>query len=427
MSGLRCQSLCHRWEELAAADPHALAVKDAVTGRSWSRAQLTAAAAALPQPEPVLPLAARGVDFILGVLNGFRHGALLIPQDRAAALPDSLKRPEQLPPEIGLVKTTSGTTGQPRHVLCTAEQLAADAEQIVRTMGLRRDWPNVGVISMAHSYGFSNLVLPLLLHGIPLILADSPLPGAVALALKCTDRCTLPAVPAMWRAWHQAGILTQKIALGITAGAPMPVELEQAIHAACGVKVHNFYGSSECGGIAYDAAPEPRTDAAFAGQPMHGVSLNTDAEGRLIVRSPAVASGYLVPDDSLSGGTFRTADAAEIRPEGVWLLGRTGDAIHVAGRKIAPGDIESALLRLPGVEHCVVFGVPSADALRGDEIVAILNLAPGTDLTAIQHAARSTLPAGNIPRVWHSEPTLLPDTRGKISRTAWRQWWLGRR
>ena len=43
-------------------------------------------------------------------------------------------------------------------------------------MGLRPDWPNLGVISMAYSYGFSNLVLPLLLHGIPLFLAPAPLP-----------------------------------------------------------------------------------------------------------------------------------------------------------------------------------------------------------------------------------------------------------
>jgi long-chain acyl-CoA synthetase len=41
-------------------------------------------------------------------------------------------------------------------------------------MGLRPDWPNLGVISLAYSYGFSNLVLPLLLHGIPLFLAPSP-------------------------------------------------------------------------------------------------------------------------------------------------------------------------------------------------------------------------------------------------------------
>ena len=52
--------------------------------------------------------------------------------------------------------------------------VAADPRKIVSTMGLRRDLPNLGVISMAHSYGFSNLVLPLLLHGIPLVWLGDP-------------------------------------------------------------------------------------------------------------------------------------------------------------------------------------------------------------------------------------------------------------
>ncbi len=74
---------------------------------------------------------------------------------------------------------TSATGGAPRMVAFTGEELVADADNIVATMGLRPDWPNLGVISLAHSYGFSNLVLPLLLHGIPLILVDAPLPETV--------------------------------------------------------------------------------------------------------------------------------------------------------------------------------------------------------------------------------------------------------
>ena len=57
--------------------------------------------------------------------------------------------------------TQSATTGAARVIAFTAGQLAADVENIVATMGLRPNWPNLGVISMAHSYGFSNLVLPL--------------------------------------------------------------------------------------------------------------------------------------------------------------------------------------------------------------------------------------------------------------------------
>src|SRR5205085_57854 len=99
---------------------------------------------------------------------------------------------EKLPAESVHIKTTSASTGEARHILFTARQLAADAENIMATMGLRPDWPNLGVISLAHSYGFSNLVLPLLLHGIPLILGGSSLPETVRNATRCSPKVTLP-------------------------------------------------------------------------------------------------------------------------------------------------------------------------------------------------------------------------------------------
>ncbi len=169
-----------------------------------------------------------------------------------------------LPPK-GCVhlKWTSATTGHARLIAFTAEQLAADAAQIVAAMGLRPDWPNLGVISLAHSYGFSNLVLPLLLHGIPLILAPSPLPEIIRRAAAQEPAVTLAAVPALWRAWHEAGGVPAQVRLAISAGAPLPLNLEQAVFAASGIKIHNFYGASECGGIAYDAS----ADAAHGCRP----------------------------------------------------------------------------------------------------------------------------------------------------------------
>ena len=114
-----------------------------------------------------------------------------------AGLPDSARI---LPPP----QITSATTGPARAVAFTGEQLAADVDNIVATMGLRPDWPNLGVISMAHSYGFSNLVLPLLLHGIPLVLVPAPLPEMVRDRRRRNSAITLAGVPAMWRAWHEA-------------------------------------------------------------------------------------------------------------------------------------------------------------------------------------------------------------------------------
>src|SRR5260370_9052528 len=160
----------------------------------------------------------------------------------------------------------------------TGEQLAADADNIVATMGLRPDWPNLGAISLAHSYGFSNLVLPLLLHGIPLILAGAALPETVRQAASLAEAITLPAVPALWSAWHSAGAVPKNIRLAISAGAPLSLGLAEDVFAAHHLKIHNFYGSSECGGIAYYTPKEPRADVSCAGAPMKKVQQSVNAQ-----------------------------------------------------------------------------------------------------------------------------------------------------
>src|SRR5205085_9914829 len=132
-----------------------------------------------------------------------------------------------LPSSFVHLKSTSATTGQPRMVAFTAEQLMADAENIVQTMGLCAAWPNLGVISLAHSYGFSNLILPLLLHGIPLILVGSALPEAVRRAAATEGAVTLAAVPALWGKWHEGDAIPPNVRLAISAGAALPLKLEQ--------------------------------------------------------------------------------------------------------------------------------------------------------------------------------------------------------
>src|SRR5204863_8752858 len=109
----------------------------------------------------------------------------------------------------------------PRLVAFTAAQLVADAQNIIATMGLKPEWPNLGVISLAHSYGFSNLMLPLLLHGIPLILVGSALPEAVRRAAATEEAITLAAVPALWSRWHEVDSIPAHVTLAISAGAPL--------------------------------------------------------------------------------------------------------------------------------------------------------------------------------------------------------------
>jgi acyl-coenzyme A synthetase/AMP-(fatty) acid ligase len=325
-------------------------------------------------------------------------------------------------------KTTSATTGLPRLIAFTSEQLATDAANIVATMGLRPDLPNLGVISLAHSYGFSNLVLPLLLHGVPLILAGAPLPEIVRRAAALAGRdLTLAAVPALWRTWHESGSIPQNVRLAISAGATLPLQLEEAVFQSSGLKIHNFYGSSECGGIAFDAGEKPRTDTACAGSPMQNVTLSIAPDGCLAVSSRAVGETYWPePNAKLCNGVFHTSDLAELTDHGVYLRGRMTDQINVAGRKISPESIERIVLGHPGVRECVVFGVPSPGAERGEAVVACVAVRDGLTAEPLKQFLLSQLPAWQVPREWWFVESLDANQRGKLSRSEWRKRFLQR-
>ncbi|HWD91851.1 MAG TPA: class I adenylate-forming enzyme family protein [Verrucomicrobiae bacterium] len=415
--------LYERWLEIARARPEELALRDLPSGRQWTFHELeTAVDASSSGSQDILFPSGLSAEFILAVLRTWRAGKIICPMEADQRAPEI---PPGLPAEIVHLKMTSGTTGSPRFVAFTASQLMADAENIVATMGLRSDWPNLGVISLAHSYGFSNLVLPLLLHGIPLVLAGAPLPEIVRQAAKTEPSITLAAVPALWRTWHDAGAIPRNIRLAISAGAPLPVSLEQNIFASGGLKIHNFYGSSECGGIAYDAAAAPRQDDSCAGAPMRNVDLAVGDDGCLEVRSKAVGQSYWPePGGRLAGGVFRTNDLAEISHGLVYFRGRAGDQINVAGRKVSPESIEKILLTHPGVRECVVFGVPSSDAQRGDTIVACVSAKTSVASDALKQFLLAQLPAWQVPREWWLVESLFASQRGKLSRVEWRKRYL---
>jgi malonyl-CoA/methylmalonyl-CoA synthetase len=117
-------------------------------------------------------------------------------------------------------------------------------------------------------------------------------------------------------------------------------------------------------------------------------------------------------------------DLARLDEHGaVHVLGRAGDFISVAGHKIAPAVIEDILQRVAGVLGCVVFGVPSPNAIRVEDLVACVKLEPGTDLNVLK-SALGDLPSTYVPRHWWLCDELQPDARGKISRRRWREQWL---
>lgn len=315
------------------------------------------------------------------------------------------------PEQAVLFKLTSGTTSLPQSIGFTPEQLLADCDQVCGTMGIRAGDLNYGVIALTHSYGFSNLVTPLLCRGIPLVVASDPLPRALESGLRATGATVLPAVPAMFRGLLQAASLPASLRLCISAGAPLEPALAREFQERFGRKIHTFYGASECGGICYDASEEMVDLPGFVGTPLRGVEvgLAESSEGvKSTVRSRAVGLGMAGP----SGG-FQPSDLLVRANGGFRIVGRESDGINVAGKKVNPAEIEQAISQFPGVREVVVCGVENA--ARCQEIGALV-AGEGLDISLLRRHCAGLMAGWKIPRRFVFAPEIPRNARGKISR-----------
>jgi acyl-CoA synthetase (AMP-forming)/AMP-acid ligase II len=329
--------------------------------------------------------------------------------------PDATRWSELVP---DFLKLTSGTTSTPRAVRFRASQLLADCENICATMGITDLDVNYGVIPFSHSYGFSNLITPLLVRGVRLVVSNERLPRAILDGLAATRATVLPATPVFFQKLAELDhpAKPEALRLCISAGAPLPSQPASLFSAKFGLKIHTFYGSSECGGIAYDATNEAHYEDGFVGQPMKGVDIAFgDESGPISVSGSAVGDGYFPEKDPtvLGGGYFVPSDLVRRTERGLYLVGRTSDVINVAGRKLNPLEVEARLAEFPGVKQVVVFGVQSA--LRGEEPVAVV-AGKGLTRDALLRFCQEKLSAWQVPRDLWLVGEIPANERGKINR-----------
>lgn len=324
-------------------------------------------------------------------------------------------------PRPVLLKLTSGTTAAPRAIRFRSHQLLADCVQICETMGLSEQDLNFAVIPLSHSYGFSNLVTPLLAWGIPMVVSRDRLPRAVLDDLARTKATVFPGMPIFYQAFCEMDEPPSlpHLRLCLSAGAPLPLEVAHKFREKFGHAIHSFYGSSECGGICYDR--EARLlERGFVGQPMEGVSLEPitpDAPAsRIRVRSAAAGDGYFPDPDpeKLGDGYFVPDDLLSRDETGFRIVGRLSDVINVAGKKVNPAEVEAELLRFAGVRAAVVFGRESA--LRNEEVAACVVAEEGVRELDLLDFCRERLSGWQVPkRIFFVEEIPVTE-RGKVSR-----------
>src|SRR5207249_6988331 len=134
---------------------------------------------------------------------------------------------------------------------------------------------NFGVIPFSHSYGFSNLITTLLFQGTGLVCSKDRMPRAVCTHLRNSGATVFPGTPALFQALSSLSDIHQQIGirLCISAGAPLVPGISRQFHSRFGLKIHSFYGSSECGGIAYDRDDDAEKPSGYVGTPLDGVEV----------------------------------------------------------------------------------------------------------------------------------------------------------
>ncbi|MBV9391222.1 MAG: acyl--CoA ligase [Verrucomicrobia bacterium] len=319
------------------------------------------------------------------------------------------------------MKITSGTTGKPRAVRTRECHLLADCRNICSTMGIGPHDINYGVIPFSHSYGFSNLITPLLYQGTRLVCSRDRLPRPVYEQILASEATVFPGTPALFSALSSLKETTGlgKVRLCISAGAPLQPEISRNFKERFNRKIHSFYGSSECGGITFDRDEELRFEiSGYVGTPMDGVELKKIDSDRIAVQGDNVADGYYPDPDThvLDGHRFIPGDLVEWIPEGCRLIGRASDVVNVAGKKVHPVFIEEHLRKHTDIMDAIVFGVPSA--IRNEDLVAYVVGRANLSLKDVEIHCRHGLSDWQVPREIRIVNELPVNNRGKISRAA---------
>ena len=354
-----------------------------------------------------------------------RHGALV---EEAAGLGPLGIGPlnEEVEPEgidtdaanrVAALIYTSGTTGLPKGVMLTHRNLLFLADGSAKIRALTPEDRFYGVLPMSHAVGLSVVLLGALLSGATLYLSPRFDPVAVLATLKRDRLTVMLGAPAMFSLLVEYAKLKglkslqfPELRIIASASAPLYAPLKSAVESLFGLVLHNGYGVTECSPtIAQTRIEAPRDDISV-GPVFPGVEIKlvqrdgnpaaNEEVGELRVRGPNVMKGYYrAPEETAAAidaeGWFNTRDLARIEGGNLFIVGRTKELIVRFGFNVYPAEIEAVLNAHSDVVRSAVIGRLVEGAEGDEEIVAFVQLSPGSPLTTselAEHAARHLAP-----------------------------------
>jgi acyl-CoA synthetase (AMP-forming)/AMP-acid ligase II len=300
------------------------------------------------------------------------------------------------PDDVALVLHTSGTTSRPKQVPLTHRNLVASANHIRTTLALTPDDRCVNIMPLFHIHGLIGALLSSLSAQASLFCT----PGFNALKffawLDEAEATWYTAVPTMHQAIlpraerNRDVIGRRKLRFIRSSSSSLPPPVMAELEATFGCPVLESYGMTEAShqmtsNLLPPKARKAGTVGVAAGPEVAildggGNRLAQGEEGEVCIRGPNVTLGYVAnPAANESGfikGWFRTGDQGRFDKDGyLTITGRLKEMINRGGEKIAPREVDEALLAHPAVAQAIAFALPHAKL--GEEVAAAVVLREG--------------------------------------------------
>ena len=339
---------------------------------------------------------------------------------------------------VALVLHTSGTTARPKMVPLTQANLCASARHIAATLRLGPEDVCLNVMPLFHVHGLMAPVLASLASGATVHCA----PGFDALRffgwLEAARATWYSAVPTMHQAIlaraprQRARPAHARLRFIRSSSAPLPAKVMEELEAVFGAPVIEAYAMTEAAHqmCSNPLPPAPRK-AGFVGPAAgpdvavfdaDGTALPAGAEGEIVVRGANVMSGYIdnpaATREAFHGDWLRTGDQGFMDADGyVKVTGRLKELVNRGGEKIAPLEVDHALLAHPAVAEACAFAAPHPRL--GEDVAAMVVLKDGArvDERALQAFVGRRLARFKVPRQIIFAAELPKGATGKVQRT----------
>ena len=277
------------------------------------------------------------------------------------------------PESLATIVYTSGTSGEPRGVMLTHGNLAANAMATLSAFGRRADDLRLNSLPFSHAFGrMSDLYVSLaadtrlaLTRSRETLIADAQLvqPTLMVVVPLLLARLRQAAV-AQFGEGDAAAV--QKLLGGrlrgfICGGAALADEVRDYF-AAQGTPIHEGYGLTEAGPVVSASSESAVSPPGSVGRLLPGTTARTADDGELLIYGPQVMAGYWRDEEAtkqaLQAGWLHTGDLGSVDDDGFLTLhGRKKEFIALAsGKKVWPAAIEELFAGDSLIDQLLIVG-----------------------------------------------------------------------